>query len=103
MDCTLPAPLSMGFLRQEYWSGLPFSSPGHLPDPGVKPTFPAWQADSLPLCHLGRIKGVHTHVSISFLLLANLLHLTESPNNLDTKAPKLWEQRIRHKIIQNLK
>ena len=31
------APLSMGFPRQEYWSGLPFSTPGHLPDPGIKP------------------------------------------------------------------
>ena len=31
------APLSMGFPRQEYWSGLPFPSPGNLPDPGVEP------------------------------------------------------------------
>ena len=30
-------PLSMGFFRQEYWSGLPFPSPGDLPDPGIKP------------------------------------------------------------------
>ena len=35
------APLSMGFSRQEYWSGLPFPSPGDLPDPGIKPSFPA--------------------------------------------------------------
>ena len=33
-------PLSMGFLRQEYWSGLPFPSPGDLPDPGIEPTSP---------------------------------------------------------------
>ena len=32
------APLSMGFLRQEYWSGLPFPSPGDLPNPGIEPT-----------------------------------------------------------------
>ena len=32
------APLSLGFSRQEYWSGLPFSSPGNLPDSGIKPT-----------------------------------------------------------------
>ena len=32
------APPSMGFSRQEYWNGLPFPSPGHLPDPGIKPT-----------------------------------------------------------------
>ena len=37
----------MGFSRQEYWSGLPFPSPGHLPDPGIEPTSPALQADSL--------------------------------------------------------
>ena len=35
------APLSMGFPRQEYWSGLPFPSPGDLPNPGIEPTFPA--------------------------------------------------------------
>ena len=42
------APLPMGLSRQEYWSGLPFSSPGNLPDPGIKPGSPALQADSLP-------------------------------------------------------
>ena len=42
------APLSMGFPRQEYWSGLPCPSPGDLPDPGIEPGFSALQADSLP-------------------------------------------------------
>ena len=42
------APLSMGFSRQEYWSGLPFPSPGDLPDPGIEPRSPALQADDLP-------------------------------------------------------
>ena len=42
------APLSMGFSRQEYWSGLPFSSPGDLPNPGIELGSPAWWADSLP-------------------------------------------------------
>ena len=41
------APLSMGFSRQEYWSGLPFPPPGDLPDPGIKPGSPVLQADSL--------------------------------------------------------
>ena len=41
------APLSMGFSRQEYWSGLPFPSPGDLPKPGIKPRSPALQADAL--------------------------------------------------------
>ena len=42
------APLSMGFSRQEYWSGLPFPSPGDLPNPGIKPRSPALQTDALP-------------------------------------------------------
>ena len=41
------APLSMGFYRKGYWTGLPFPSPGDVPDPGVKPRSPALQADSL--------------------------------------------------------
>ena len=41
------APLSMGFSRQEYLSGLPFPSPGHLPGPGIKPGSPTLQADAL--------------------------------------------------------
>jgi len=52
------APLSMGFPRQKYWSGLP-PPPGDLPDPGIKPVSPvspALQADSLPLNHLGNPK-----------------------------------------------
>ena len=44
----LQAPLSMGFPRQEYWSGLPFLAPGDLPDPGTEPRSPALQVDSLP-------------------------------------------------------
>ena len=39
---------SMGFSRQEHWRGLPFPSPGDLPDPGIKPGSPALQADALP-------------------------------------------------------
>ena len=44
----LQVPLSMGFSRQEYWSGLPFPSPGDLPNLGIRPGSPALQADSLP-------------------------------------------------------
>ena len=53
MDCSCQAPLSMGFSRQEYWSRLPFSSPGDLPDPGIKPESPALQVDFLHLSHQG--------------------------------------------------
>ena len=45
---TRKAPLSMGFSRQESCSGLPFPSPGDLPDPGIEPRSPALQADALP-------------------------------------------------------
>ena len=45
------APLSIEFPRQEYWSGLPFSSSGDLPDPEIKPASPALHVDSLPLSH----------------------------------------------------
>ena len=41
------APPFMGFSRQEYWSGLPFPSPGDLPDPGIEPGSTAFQADAL--------------------------------------------------------
>ena len=47
------APLSMEFPKQEYWSGLPFPSPGDLPDPGIEPGFPVFKVNSLPLSHLG--------------------------------------------------
>ena len=47
------APLSMGFSRQEYWSGLPCRPPGDFPNPRMQPRSPASQADSLPLRHQG--------------------------------------------------
>ena len=42
------ASLFMEFSRQEYWSGLPFPSPGDLPNPGIEPGSPALRVDSLP-------------------------------------------------------
>ena len=45
---TYQSPLSMGFSRQESWSGLPFPSPGDLPKPGIEPGSPTLQADALP-------------------------------------------------------
>ena len=54
---TYQTSLSMGFLGQEYWSGLPFHSPGDLPDPGIEPTSPVsptLQADFLPAELMGK-------------------------------------------------
>ena len=59
------APLAMGFPRQEYWSGLLFPSPGHLPNPGIEPESPAWQAGSFLLSHQG---SPSTH-NTSYLLI----------------------------------
>ena len=55
------APLSMGFPRLEYCSGLPFPSPEDLLDPEIEPRSLAWQVDSLPLSQLGSPlkKGLH--------------------------------------------
>ena len=57
IPCTIThqTPLSMGFFRQEYWSGLPFPSPGNLPDPGIKSKSPALQKILYHLSHQGRI------------------------------------------------
>ena len=47
------SPLSLGFSRQEYWSGLPFPSPGDLPEPGIEHGSPSLQADLYCLNHQG--------------------------------------------------
>ena len=57
---TCQAPLSMGFSRQEHWSGFPFPSPGDLPNPRIKPGSPTLQADSLPAEPLGKHKECQT-------------------------------------------
>ena len=56
------APLSMEFSRQEYWSGLPFSSPGVLPNPGIELAcliLLHWQAGSLPLAPPGKPRDLY--------------------------------------------
>ena len=68
------APPSMGFSRQEYWSGVPFPSPGDLPNPGIEPRYPALQADTLtseppgkPIEHLGFCKTATVKHSYIFM------------------------------------
>ena len=82
------APLSLGFLRQEYWSRLPFLSPGDLPDPGIEPVSPALQEDCLLMSHQGSpipILGIMTLRH----RLSNLSKMTQSfmrgpePRSLD--------------------
>ena len=62
-------PLSMGFPRQEYWRGLPFLSPGNIPDPGIEPGSPALQADSLPSEPPGKPIARGIFCFLKFLLL----------------------------------
>ena len=71
------APPSMGFSRQEYWSGLPFLSPGDLSNPGVEPGSPSFQADALtsepltpgkPLGSLSQTQLSTFHFTLQFTL-----------------------------------
>ena len=71
-------PLSMGFPRQEYQNGLPFPSPGDLSDPGIEPTFPALQADSLPPRHVG---STSLCLNVTFLCGFTRLHFSFSPSS----------------------
>ena len=100
------APLSMGFLRQEYWSGLPFPSPGDLPNPGIKLHLLHWQVDSLPLGHLGS-STIKLHVNFHLHGALTPLTLTlfrSQPYNfkssiyliLDSTAKILTQSRVLH-------
>ena len=64
---TCQAPLSMGFPRQQYWSGLPFPSPEYLPDPGIELWSPTLQMDSLPPEPLGKQRTLHILITASLL------------------------------------
>ena len=98
-------PLSMGFSRQEYWSGSPFPSPGDLPDPGTKPAFPALvdRFIRLPLGHgkphgarLGGSNAWHDGCSIFCLLTWQatfIIHITLSILPRLTLVPLYWTLR----------
>ena len=81
------APLSMGFFRWEYWSELPFPSPGDLPDPGIEPRSPALQAHDLPTELWGQPLG---SMDILTILISsnpwtwNLFHLFMSSSVLSS-------------------
>ena len=63
------APPSVGFSRQEYWSGLPLPSPGDLPNPGIKPGSPALQADALPSEPSGKLSYNSGYLLISYFYI----------------------------------
>ena len=65
------APLSMGFSRQQYWSGLLFPFPGDLPNPGIEPQSSALQADSLPTELRGQPIGLITSQILQAFLMSD--------------------------------
>ena len=75
------APLSVGFSRQEYWSGLPFPPPEDLTNPGIKPGSPALQADSLPTEQLNFSR-------ISYVSLTNFSN--QDPDGVHEIQPIVW-------------
>ena len=86
---------SMGFSRQEHWSGLPFSSPGDLLHPGIKPKFLALQADSLLLSHKGSPTGAEILLNYSLRGINNSGMRTEGREEIETvlkrKHDKIWQ------------
>jgi len=103
------APLSMEFSRQEYWSGLPFPSPGYLPNPEIEPESPALQADVLPSEPPGKpwhaqfsvLKSIHTVVqpspsciSRTSFIVTNTLCMHAPNTNSMYPHPSLWKPRF---------
>ena len=79
------APLSIGFSRHKYWSGLPFSSLGDLPDPGVKPRSPALQADSISIW---ATREAHIQALSHHYLLPSLTSLAHSCSSTFHSSPR---------------
>ena len=77
---------SMEFSRQDYWSGLPFPSPGDLPDPGIELRSPALQADALPLSHQGSPGSVTGSGRSPGEVNDNLLQYSYLENSMDRGA-----------------
>ena len=91
----------MEFHRQEYWSGLPFLSPGDLPNPGAKPVFPALQADSL----LSEPPGKpNTILSLFFTNIYTKIYLTKKRVSFTlpgSKSVKMQESKSKNKTKTN--
>ena len=82
------ASLSMGFSRQEYWSGLPSPSPGDLPDPGVKPRSPTLQADALTSAPPGKHSSIP---QITWIFIGR--------TNAKAETPILWPPDVKSHLI----
>ena len=91
----LQAPQSMGFSRQEYWNGLPFPSPGNLPDPGIKPGSPALHADSL----LSETTSCIKHVNINPRLVGAKYATGEEWRNNSRKNEEMEPKQKQHQAV----
>ena len=78
------APPSMGFSRKEYWSRLPFPSPGELPDPGIKPRSPALADGFFTTEPPGKLPGKYSFSSVQFSSVAQLCPILCDPMNRST-------------------
>ena len=87
-------PLSLEFSKQEYWSGLPFSSPRNLPYSGIEPGSPALQADSLPYESPGKRRG-------AVYLVLRFAEQIPGLYSLDT-FPQSWQQKMSPDIAESL-
>ena len=77
----------MGFSRQEYWSGLPFLSPGDLPDPGIQPRSLAFQADALTFEPPGKQKPLNPDSADLFPgICLNKLHIETGSSEAEIRA-----------------
>ena len=83
----------MGFSRQEYWSGLPFPSPGDLPDPGIEPRSPALWAEALPSELPGKPQYNYVESGITKTLILSIVLLTFTSGNID-RIHLEWGPRI---------
>ena len=81
----------MGFSRQEYWSGLPFPSPGDLPNPGIEPGSPALQADSLPSESSGKLRTTLARTKSLVLSALESAPLPETVGQAQLGQAALWK------------
>ena len=90
------APPSMGFSRQEYWSGLPFPSPRDLPNPGIKPRSPEFQADALTSEPPGKPQyNTYSNAQILYEMSSSINRdICLSSSNIETMPLQAGSQRV---------
>ena len=101
MDWARRASLSLGYSRQEYWSGLSFPSPGDLPDPGIEPWSPTLQADSLPFEPPGKPYYLSSLIICIVILYALNFYRKYCKEKKHSKYSNSFLKNIFHCIIQN--